>query len=125
MHSRQLKSAALYAAIAGGLLCPLLGQSATPTGAVGEQKCDDVAQDRAACLRESGAAAQESRREGLTEPADKAQQQNATTRCGNQPANAKADCEARTGDGARTKTEGSVAGGGILRETVTPPSAPR
>lgn len=121
MSSSQLKRVAIYAAIASALLYPSIGQSA----AAGAQQCDGVAQDKAACLRESGAAAQESRRDGLTDPADRAQQENATARCSNQPAGAKAECEARLGAGSGTRTEGSVSGGGILRETVTPASAPR
>ncbi|MDP9900596.1 hypothetical protein [Variovorax ginsengisoli] len=92
--------------------------------------CDGVQQDRAACLREAGAAQQEARRGGLTNAAPTTYEQNALARCRSQPAPDRADCEARiTGKGAgRTFQEGSVMGGGVIRETVTPipaPPAPR
>ena len=114
-----------------GLLLPLagLGSNAAAVEAnettAARQKCDGVSQDRAACLREIGAAKQERRTDGLSDPAPKEQQQNATARCAEQPAVAQADCQARMKDGSSTKSEGSVSGGGIIRETVTPASAPR
>ena len=80
--------------------------------------CDGVQQDREACRREAGAAKQESQRGGLT-PGDQAEQ-NALARCQLlQPAADRADCEARV-RGAATSTSGSVMGGGVIRETVTP-----
>jgi len=73
-------------------------------------------QDREACLREAGAALQESRRGGLaTEGAGLAQ--NAVERCKVQPAAEQAACVQRI-QGAG-KTEGSVGGGGLIRETET------
>ncbi|MDR6857308.1 hypothetical protein [Variovorax guangxiensis] len=84
--------------------------------------CDGVQQDREACRREAGAAKQESQRGGLT-PGDQAEQ-NALARCQLlQPAADRADCEARV-RGAATSTSGSVMGGGVIRETVTPVPAP-
>lgn len=80
--------------------------------------CDGVQQDRAACLREAGAAAQEARRGGLTAPAG-SYDQNAMARCQTQPAADRADCEKRISGAGRTTTEGSVMGGGVIRETVT------
>ncbi|SIR20419.1 hypothetical protein SAMN05880557_108267 [Pseudacidovorax sp. RU35E] len=91
----------------------------------------DARQDAAACRREAGAARQEAQRGGLTTPAQGNAQANATARCSLQPAAERADCEARVrGSGAgaatTTTTEGSVMGGGIIRETVTTiPAAPR
>jgi hypothetical protein len=82
--------------------------------------CDGVQQDRAACLREAGAARQEGRRNGLTTPAPKTEEQNAMARCSEQPASARAECEARMRGTGKTTVEGSVMGGGIIRETVTP-----
>jgi len=89
--------------------------------------CDGVQQDRAACLREAGAAQQEARRSGLTSAAPSTYDRHALSRCDNQPAADRADCEARiTGAGAgSTSKEGSVMGGGVIRETVTPIPAPR
>lgn len=87
----------------------------------------DGRQDPAACRREAGAAREEARRGGLTTPAEGSAGANAMARCQLQPASDRADCEARVrGSGAgTTTTEGSVMGGGIIRETVTPiPAAP-
>ncbi len=82
--------------------------------------CDGVQQDRAACLREAGAARQEAARNGLTSASPGRYDANALARCREQPAADRADCEARLQGGARTSTEGSVMGGGVIRETVTP-----
>jgi hypothetical protein len=82
--------------------------------------CDGVQQDRAACLREAGAARQEAGRNGLTTPSPGREDANALARCSEQPMADRADCEARVRGGARTTTEGSVMGGGVIRETVTP-----
>lgn len=82
--------------------------------------CDGVQQDRAACLREAGAARQEASRNGLTTPSPARGQVNSLARCSEQPGPDQADCEARMKGGARTTTEGSVMGGGVIRETVTP-----
>ncbi|MEJ7685723.1 MAG: hypothetical protein WKG52_01255 [Variovorax sp.] len=87
--------------------------------------CDGVQQDRAACLREAGAARDEARRGGLT--SGQGGNQNALARCSLQPPAERADCEARiNGSGpGRTSVEGSVMGGGLIRETVTPiPTTP-
>lgn len=84
--------------------------------------CDGVQQDREACRREAGAARQEAQRGGLTS-GDQAEQ-NALARCQLlQPAADRADCEARV-RGAASSTSGSVMGGGVIRETVTPAPAP-
>jgi hypothetical protein len=73
-------------------------------------------QDREDCLREAGAALQESRRGGLaTEGGGLAQ--NAIERCNAQPPADRAACVARIQGGG--KSEGSVEGGGIIRETET------
>ena len=73
-------------------------------------------QDRATCLREAGAALEESRRGGLATPKG-ALPQNAIARCDAQPPADRAACVARV-QGAG-KTEGSVEGGGVIRETET------
>jgi hypothetical protein len=82
--------------------------------------CDGVQQDRAACLREAGAARQEAGRGGLTSPSPAREQVNSLARCSELPAAEQPDCEARIKGGPRTTTEGSVMGGGVIRETVTP-----
>lgn len=72
-------------------------------------------QDRATCLREAGAARQESGRGTLNEPA---YETNQTRRCDNLPAGQRQDCITQMN--APTSTQGSVKGGGMLRETVIP-----
>jgi hypothetical protein len=47
--------------------------------------CDGVQQDRAACLREAGAARQEAGRAGLTTPSPARGQVNSLARCSEQP----------------------------------------
>ncbi|MDP9932947.1 hypothetical protein J2X90_000170 [Variovorax paradoxus] len=122
-----LFAAALFAA-SSFLLLPgasiAQAQAPEPGSAARAQQeratCDGVQQDRAACLREAGAARQEAARNGLTSVGPGRADANAMARCREQPAADRADCEARLQGGARTSTEGSVMGGGIIRETVTP-----
>ena len=90
----------------------------TPVG-----KCDEVQQDKPACEREAGAARQEAARGGLTTGSGPAQDANALERCQQLPAADKADCEARIRGAAGSSTSGSVMGGGVIRETVTPTPA--
>jgi hypothetical protein len=78
----------------------------------------DSQQDRATCLKEAGAAYDEARRGGLgnTSGADLAR--NATQRCEAQPSADQAACAQRMlGAGS---AQGSVEGGGLLRQTETP-----
>ncbi|CAN7240921.1 hypothetical protein [Variovorax paradoxus] len=82
--------------------------------------CGHNQQDRAACIREAGAARQEAARGGLTSAPD--YQRNALARCGLQPPADRADCEARVMGGSgntRGNVDGSVMGGGVIRESVT------
>ena len=73
-------------------------------------------QDRATCLREAGAAKQESQRGNLRDSGDYGS--NASKRCAALPAEEKADCERRSmGEGS---VSGSVGSGGVVRELVTP-----
>jgi len=74
-------------------------------------------QDRATCLREAAAALQEARRGRLDD--GKAEfEGNRFLRCERQPPEDRQDCVRRmSGEGT---ISGSVAGGGILRELVTP-----
>jgi hypothetical protein len=72
-------------------------------------------QDRQTCLREAGAALQESRRNGLTEPDRATLEQNQLARCGSFQGQERQWCERRMREGTTT---GSVEGGGVLRELV-------
>ena len=82
----------------------------------------DSNQDRATCLKEAGAARQEALRGGLNDgQADYGRNQR--LRCNSQPAEDRPDCLRRmNGEGTTT---GSVQGGGIYRELVTPVSNPQ
>jgi hypothetical protein len=89
--------------------------------------CGHNQQDRAACIREAGAARQEAARGGLTAARD--YRANALARCGlQQSPSDRADCEARVlGSMGNTerRVEGSVMGGGVIRESVTTVVMPR
>jgi len=103
----------------------ILGAAATLASAQGnvaadKAKCDGVQQDKAACQREAGAARQEAQRGGLTSASGATYDQNAMARCQLQPAADRADCEARVRGSGASSTQGSVMGGGVIRETVTP-----
>ncbi len=74
--------------------------------------------DRNACLREAGAALQESKRGGLTN--EEAQlEKNRLARCDSQPAKDREECVRRMNEGT---TSGSVKEGAVVRElrTVVP-----
>ena len=74
-------------------------------------------QDRATCLKEAGAALEEARKGALGGAAPADLERNATQRCEAQPAADRAACVQRIlGAGS---TEGSVDGGGLIRETET------
>ena len=83
--------------------------------------CDGIQQDRAACLREAGAARQAARQGGLTSASPINYEQNALARCTlQQTAIDRAACEDRVMGTGRTAVDGSVMGGGLIRETITP-----
>ncbi len=89
-------------------------------------KAGRTAEDRATCMKEAGAAAEERKRNNLTN--NGSMRQNATDRCNALPAKDKADCMARI-EGPKTMnqqtmTSGSVAGGGVIRETKTVTQGP-
>lgn len=80
--------------------------------------CDrgQTAEDKATCLREAGAAFQESSRGHLIDAGASLYQQNALLRCTALPPSDREACRARMqGQGT---VSGSVAGGGLLREYV-------
>ena len=120
-----LHSSLAALACAASLIGPAAWAQAQGTASQSEREraaCDGVQQDREACRREAGAAKQEAQRGGLA-PAGQAEQ-NALARCQLlQPAADRADCEARV-RGAATSSSGSVMGGGVIRESVTPVPAP-
>ncbi|MDN4588826.1 hypothetical protein DBA29_10015 [Xenophilus aerolatus] len=110
------------------LAAMVLGAAATLASAQGsvaaeKARCDGVQQDKAACQREAGAARQEAQRGGLTSASGATYDQNALARCQLQPAADRADCEARVRGSGTSSTQGTVMGGGVIRETVTPTPA--
>jgi hypothetical protein len=83
--------------------------------------CNTIQQDHAACIREAGAAREEAHRNGLTSASAATYQQNALARCQLQTgADDRAACEQRVMGTGVSSIEGSVLGGGVLREAVTP-----
>lgn len=79
--------------------------------------------DKAACLQEAGAALEATRRNKLTAPDMQAQEANETARCKALPASEQSDCLTLMSRGK--VIEGSVSGGGVLRETtITTTPAP-
>lgn len=80
--------------------------------------CDHIQQDRAACIREAGAARQAAAQGQLTAAPDYVQ--NALARCAPQPPSDRLACEQRVLGTGDTGIQGSVLGGGLIRETVTP-----
>ncbi len=79
-----------------------------------------TSQDKATCLREAGAARAEAGKGNLNTPAAGQAAQNATDRCKAQPAADQQACLQRISGAGTTTTQGSVEGGGVIRETVTP-----
>lgn len=103
-----------------GIAPPAFAQAGTTAQANKERAtCDGVQQDRAACLREAGAAQQSARQNGLTSESGN-YQKNASARCQLQPVADRADCEARVRGTGDSSSKGSVMGGGMISETVTP-----
>ncbi|WP_251865407.1 hypothetical protein [Achromobacter sp. Marseille-Q4962] len=79
-------------------------------------KSGATGQERAACLREAGAARQEALRNHLKDADSGQYQQNMMERCQRLPAGSQQDC--MTQMTSPTTVRGSVQGGGVLRETV-------
>jgi hypothetical protein len=87
-------------------------------GGIAGSLCGEAGQDRGACLREEAAARAEMKKGTLESSGDNgAYERNALARCASLPAADRADCERRMREGAAS---GSVTGGGIYRELVTP-----
>jgi len=82
--------------------------------------CGHNQQDKAACLREAGAAQDAARRGALTDPPPDQLVRNALARCDRQPEADRRACQDRVRGSGQSSIDGSVMGGGLLRETVTP-----
>ncbi|MBO9513467.1 MAG: hypothetical protein J7549_05055 [Variovorax sp.] len=114
-----VRSCLAVLAAAGGLSA--VGPALAQTGSL---PCDGVMQDRAACLRERGAAAQTARQGGFPKVDEAQLRQNALARCARQPPADQAACEQRVLGTGQTTFTGSVLGGGVIRMTETPVPAP-
>ncbi|MFC5608143.1 hypothetical protein ACFPRE_15135 [Variovorax soli] len=119
-----LASFFIAASLLAGLPAWAQAPASAPAAAAEAARCDGVQQDKAACQREAGAARQEAARGGLTSGGLSGNQANALARCQQLPAADRADCEARVRGGEGSSSSGSVMGGGVIRETVTPVPAP-
>lgn len=119
-----LASFFIAASLLAGLPAWAQAPAAAPAAAAEAARCDGVQQDKAACQREAGAARQEAARGGLTSGGLSGNQANALARCQQLPAADRADCEVRVRGGEGSSSSGSVMGGGVIRETVTPVPAP-
>ncbi|WP_431275323.1 hypothetical protein ACQ858_02805 [Variovorax ureilyticus] len=118
MKSAVRSSLAVLAAAAG------LAVTSSALAQSGSLPCDGVMQDRAACLRERGAAAQTARRGGFPKVDEAQLRQNALARCARQPPSDQTACEQRVLGTGQTTVTGSVLGGGVIRTTETPVPAP-
>ncbi|MBU1357536.1 MAG: hypothetical protein KKC85_06695 [Gammaproteobacteria bacterium] len=118
--------AMLAAATAALVVVPATAQMRSQPQTSRSAVCDGVEQDRQACLREMGAARQAASNGNLTSAPQSVYTQNALARCSLQPPGSREECEARIMGTGRTTIDGSVMGGGLIRETVTPiPPVPR
>ncbi len=136
-YNRIRLSAAGLALCAVGLLC-------VSGGARADEKFDsDVAlcnsgkspQPKDVCLREATAAQAERRRGNLTQESPETKAENAARRCDRLPESQRENCRAMMAGEGNTTTEGSVSGGGVLRQKEievpkgtpgsTPPSGTR
>lgn len=126
MSAASIKSCKLVLAAAGSLLCvstALAVNAGTPADAQARYRQDIAVcnsgtsnQDPVTCRREAKNALAEASRGGLKDARGQ-YLQNALRLCDTQQGDDRLACEARVrGEGS---VEGSVAGGGVLRESVT------
>lgn len=125
----------LCAAVALGALLSAPLAYAAGTGAASEadiqaryrldvERCNtgQTNQDKATCLREAGAALEESKRNRLMR-GNETYAQNQQERCNALPVSEREDCMLQM-SGQNTSTTGSIEGGGVLRETtITVPAS--
>ena len=124
--SATFRARCLAAAAASLLAAPLFAGPAGSADANAKYQKERAAclngtsqQDRATCLKEAGAALAEARRARLDNGEDaRALRENALQRCKAQPPQDREACE-RLARGEGT-VSGSVGGGGVIKEVVTP-----
>jgi len=129
---KQFRLVAFALLASGGTFCAAPGFAAGASASAEAQYKTDVAacnrgqtaEDHATCTREAGAALQENRRNNLSTGGNAQLQGNAQDRCGALSGSDRDACQARMqGQGT---VSGSVSGGGMIREIVTPdPNPPK
>ena len=106
---------------AGLLALPAFAQSSAAGSVRTYQEeramCAHLPQDPAACAREAGAARQAARQGQLTSVPDYTA--NALARCAAHAPVERSACEARITGAGQSSVQGSVMGGGVIRESVT------
>lgn len=105
----------------GALMCAGSALAASPQDRLATERAACEAgrsgQDRATCMREAGAAHQERQRNNLNNvQADAQLRANAAARCDRLPPERREGCMALRG--SNVETQGSVQGGGVLRQTT-------
>jgi len=117
--SKTLRCALLISA--GLLTLPALAQTSGAGSSRTYQEeramCAHLPQDPAACAREAGAARQAARQGQLTSVPDYTA--NALARCAAHAPVERTACEARITGAGQSSVQGSVMGGGVIRESVT------
>lgn len=108
--------------IASLMALPAAAQNASAAGSQRNYQqeramCAHLPQDPAACAREAGAAQQAARQGQLTSASDYTA--NALARCAVHAPVERTACEARITGAGQSSTQGSVMGGGVIRESVT------
>ncbi|WP_304307791.1 hypothetical protein [Pseudacidovorax intermedius] len=119
---KTLRHAGFALALATGALFASPFAQAADSGTYSQERaiCGHIQQDRAACIREAGAAAQAARQGNLSSANADTYRRNALARCQlHQTSVDRAACEARVTGQGDTTIDGSVLGGGLIRETVT------
>ncbi len=143
MHTRStiLSSRMLAAYALGACLAAPLAMAASSTATMSAADIEaryktDIArcnagqtnQDKPTCIREAGAAREEANRNRLNNGNPQAYDKNEKARCDALPMDQRDECMLQM-SGVGTTTQGSVGGGGVLRETTittteTPAPAP-
>lgn len=121
-----LRAGLLAASLGGALLFTPWAQAASPQMSQYQkdvERCNTTPGiDKAACLKEAGAAAQAARQDQLTNPGMGTETTDRTRRCDALTGDQREEC-IQLMNSSDTRTQGSVEGGGVLRElTITVPA---
>jgi hypothetical protein len=118
-HQMKISAIGLAVCAAGMFgMASLSHADAQYTTDVANCKSGQTYEDRATCMKEAGASQVERHRSGLSDPSSSSS--NAMARCDALPAAQRNDCMAQMSGQGTTTVQGSVQGGGVLRETTIP-----